>query len=96
MTEASAVVYFLQSLTDPNQTDIGLTRNLAARLAAHNREASPHTAKYAPWSLVVAVSFAEDKSAAAFERYLKTGSGRAFASRHFWSARLRQATHPLY
>jgi hypothetical protein len=31
----------------------------------------------------VALEFAGEASAVAFERYLKTGSGRAFAKRHF-------------
>jgi hypothetical protein len=31
----------------------------------------------------VALEFADAKNAARFERYLKTGSGRAFAKRHF-------------
>jgi len=63
----------------------GLTHDLTARVAAHNRESSPHTARHAPWSVVVAVEFADEKAAIAFEQYLKTGSGRAFANRHFWN-----------
>jgi hypothetical protein len=38
----------------------------------------------APWELVVAVYFADRQKAEAFERYLKHGSGHAFAKRHFW------------
>jgi hypothetical protein len=37
-----------------------------------------------PWELVVAVRFEDARRAAAFEQYLKSGSGRAFAKRHFW------------
>jgi hypothetical protein len=36
-----------------------------------------------PWELVAAVHFLSEPSAIAFEKYLKTGSGRAFAKRHF-------------
>ena len=53
-------------------------------MGAHNAGQSPHTSKYRPWRIVLAISFADDKRAHAFERYLKSGSGRAFASRHFW------------
>jgi hypothetical protein len=45
---------------------------------------SPHTAKYRPWNLIAAVQFTDDEKAAAFKRYLKTGSGFAFANRHFY------------
>jgi len=36
-----------------------------------------------PWQLVAAIEFANEQSALAFEKYLKSGSGRAFAKRHF-------------
>ena len=35
------------------------------------------------WSLVVSLEFADSQLAGRFERYLKSGSGRAFAKRHF-------------
>jgi hypothetical protein len=33
--------------------------------------------------LVVQLEFADEQTARRFERYLKSGSGRAFAKRHF-------------
>jgi putative endonuclease len=42
-----------------------------------------HTSKYAPWQLIVTIAFTEKNKALKFERYLKSGSGRAFAKRHF-------------
>jgi predicted GIY-YIG superfamily endonuclease len=63
---------------------VGSTGDLAKRLAAHNAGRSPHTSKFAPWELVVAIQFTGPRKANAFERYLKSGSGRAFANRHFW------------
>jgi putative endonuclease len=42
-----------------------------------------HTVDLRPWQLVAAVEFSNENSAMLFERYLKTGSGRAFAKRHF-------------
>ena len=77
-------VYLLTSISFPKQTYIGLTDDLRARLAKHNEGGSPHTAKYLPWQLHLYVAFHERDTAAVFERYLKSGSGRAFASRHFW------------
>ena len=76
-------VYLLQSLRAPDQRYVGLTADLREHLRAHNRGDSPHTAKHKPWRVVVAVRFADREQAAAFEKYLKSGSGRAFAKRHF-------------
>ena len=36
-----------------------------------------------PWELVVSIEFTDERRALAFEKYLKSGSGRAFAKRHF-------------
>ncbi|MBI2899299.1 MAG: GIY-YIG nuclease family protein [Planctomycetes bacterium] len=76
-------VHSLQSRRNPNRFYIGLTDELDERLAQHNAGESPHSSKFAPWSLVVAVLFSDLRKAQAFERYLKSGSGRAFAKRHF-------------
>jgi len=77
-------VYLLESVSHPRQRYIGLASDVEARLAAHNAGQSPHTAKYRPWKLCLALAFASDDKATAFEAYLKTGSGWAFAKRHFW------------
>ncbi len=42
------------------------------------------TAKFAPWLMVAYFAFVAENTAVAFERYLKSGSGRAFAKRHLW------------
>jgi hypothetical protein len=63
---------------------IGLTSDLKARLDKHNEGGSPHTAKFKPWSLVTYHAFASRAQTAAFESYLKTGSGRAFAAKRLW------------
>ena len=73
-------VYFLQSINHPDQTYVGLTDDLRARLKVHDFGA-PHTAKYKPWRLVTYLAFADEAKAVAFERYMKTGSGRAFANK---------------
>ncbi len=77
-------VYLLQSLSDPKQRYIGLTGNLQQRLATHNEGGSLHTSMFSPWRIVTAIRFDEDRRAVLFERYLKSGSGRAFANKHLW------------
>jgi predicted GIY-YIG superfamily endonuclease len=60
-----------------------LTSDIAARLKAHNAGQNPSMARHKPWQLVVALEFRSEQAAVRFERYLKSGSGRAFAKRHF-------------
>jgi len=76
-------VYVLQRSVLPDRHYVGLTSDVDARLTFHNQGRSPHTAKAAPWHLLVSIRFQNSQSASAFERYLKTGSGRVFAKRHF-------------
>ena len=67
----------------PTRYYTGLTSNVDDRIASHNSGTSPHTASGCPWRFVAAVEFATQERAVEFERYLKSGSGRAFAKRHF-------------
>ena len=76
-------VYLLTSITEPNRHYTGYTTDLTARLQSHNNGQSSHMNKYRPWHIETALSFSSEEKAHAFERYLKTGSGRAFAKRHF-------------
>jgi len=77
-------VYLLRSLAIPGKRYVGMTTDIAARLQAHNAGTSPYTAKFRPWALVTYLGFDDDHRALEFERYLKTGSGHAFAKRHLW------------
>jgi len=77
-------VYLIRSVSVPDQTYIGLTDDLTLRLKKHNEGGSPHTSKYKPWTLVAYHAFSSRQQAAKFEVYLKSGSGRAFANKHFW------------
>ncbi|MDI3562229.1 GIY-YIG nuclease family protein [Bradyrhizobium sp. Arg816] len=77
-------VYLLESDAFGGQRYIGLTANLKKRLADHNAGKSPHTSKYMPWRLVTYVAFSDIEKARAFEGYLKSGSGHAFAKKRFW------------
>ena len=76
-------VYLLRSVPSQDRYYVGLTSDVTARLAAHNEGHSQHTAPLRPWRMVAPVEFADENSASAFERHLKSGSGRAFAKRHF-------------
>jgi predicted GIY-YIG superfamily endonuclease len=68
----------------PAEHYVGVTRgSLRARLNRHNDGDIPSTARYRPWRVVAAFWFPDEAIAFAFERYLKSGSGRAFAKRHF-------------
>ena len=62
---------------------VGITHDLPARLIKHNAGEVAHTAKFKPWKLRVCIGFLDEKRAFAFERYLKTASGRAFAKKRF-------------
>ena len=61
---------------------VGLTDDLNRRLAEHNRGHIPSTAKHMPWKFCHFAAFPERKTAAEYELYLKSGSGRTFRSRH--------------
>ncbi len=76
-------VYLLQSEADLSRHYVGITDYPARRLEEHNSGQSNHTNKHKPWKVVVTVGFVDAAKAAAFERYLKSGSGRAFANKHF-------------
>lgn len=76
-------VYVLRSFANPKQVYTGITEDLNQRIKDHNEGKSVHTNKFKPWECVVAIRFADETKAREFERYLKTGSGRAFLKRHF-------------
>ncbi|WP_221029471.1 GIY-YIG nuclease family protein [Actomonas aquatica] len=79
-------VYLTQSVVHPEQRYIGLPDNLKTRLNAHNRGQSPHTTRHKPWRLETYLAFSDLAAAREFELYLKSGSGRAFASKRLWSS----------
>ena len=71
-------VYILQSV----DRYVGVTDDLKARLSKHNAGEVSHTAKYLPWELKTYIALSDETKACAFEKYLKSGSGWAFAKRH--------------
>ena len=76
-------VYIIRSARDSLRYYVGITSDVSRRLSTHNSGGSLHTAELRPWELVAAIEFSKESSAVAFEKYLKSGSGRAFAKRHF-------------
>ncbi len=78
------IIYLIQSVNTPDQRYIGFTTNLNQRLKDHNHGKSSHTSKYKPWQLIMCFAFKEQLKATDFEKYLKSGSGRALAKKHFW------------
>lgn len=77
-------VYLLESEAVDGQRYVGLTSDLRRRLGEHDAGKSTHTSKFVPWRIVTYVAFSHEAKAASFERYLKSGSGHAFASKRFW------------
>ena len=75
-------VYILRSASQSNQTYIGSTGNLRARIEQHNSGKSIHTNKFRPWKLEAYIALPGKRLAEEFEKYLKSGSGRAFTARH--------------
>ena len=74
-------VYILRSMEIPERYYIGVTGDLRSRLQKHNAGEVSHTSKYAPWEIKTYVGFSDETQAFAFEKYLKSPSGRAFAKK---------------
>ena len=78
------IVYIIQSETEPSRFYTGITSDVEARLEWHNNGPCGYSVDHRPWSLVVEMKFANDTAARRFERYLKSGSGHAFARKRSW------------
>jgi predicted GIY-YIG superfamily endonuclease len=57
----------------------GCTGNLIERTARHNKKEVSYTASRLPIELISYFAFNEKHKAFLFEKYLKSGSGKAFA-----------------
>jgi putative endonuclease len=77
-------VYLIQSLAAQGERYVGMTTDLKQRLQEHNAGKSSYTSKCRPWKLTTYIAFTDLAKAEAFERYLKSGSGHAFASKRLW------------
>ncbi|ADJ24128.1 Excinuclease ABC C subunit domain protein [Hyphomicrobium denitrificans ATCC 51888] len=74
-------VYILQSTAFPDRYYVGVTADISQRVAKHNAGEVSHTSKYRPWQLKTYIAFSDKTQAYAFEKYLKSGSSRAFAKK---------------
>ena len=80
---AKRLVYIIRSVNHPARRYVGVTADLTARLNAHNAGQNRSTAEWRPWVVDVSIEFRTEPMAVRFEKYLKSGAGHAFASRHF-------------
>jgi putative endonuclease len=78
--------YILRSDSDLSRHYVGVASDPDERLHWHNEGPDGHTREHRPWSMLVAIEFPTKREALRFERYLKSGSGRAFAKRHLAAA----------
>jgi len=76
-------VYILRSQKYPDRHYTGFTREISKRLLKHNYGEVKSTSRYKPWVVETLISFDSEDKALSFEKYLKSHSGRAFASKHF-------------
>jgi putative endonuclease len=83
MVQIKRFVYVLKNTGVPPSFYTGLTEDVDARVDAHNAGRCRHTASRRPWKRHVVIEFSDETMAARFEQYLKSGSGRSFAKRHF-------------
>lgn len=73
-------VYILKCVDGKPYT--GCTEDLRERLNRHNKGYVPATINRRPMILVSYTAFANKYKAFNFEKYLKSGSGRAFLNKH--------------
>ncbi|MFA5084401.1 MAG: GIY-YIG nuclease family protein [Candidatus Paceibacterota bacterium] len=76
----SYTVYILNC--SDNHPYVGCTDNLEERLERHNKGYVPATKSRLPVELMTSVNFRDKYKAFEFEKYLKSGSGRAFMKKH--------------
>lgn len=79
-------VYLIESVAFPGKRYVGYTENLRQRLLDHNAGTNRSTQPFVPWRLSTYCAFSTMTQALDFERYLKSGSGKAFANKRLWAA----------
>lgn len=84
-------VYMLSDVATRTHHYVGMTKDIENRLAKHNAGQVPHTSKFAPWTIDAAIAVRDKTTAAQLERYLKSGSGRAFANKHLFPPSVKTA-----
>lgn len=74
-------VYLLKC--SDNTTYTGCTSNLDERLIRHNKGQVKYTSSRLPFELITYIVFTNKYKAYEFEKYLKSGSGKAFSNKRF-------------
>ncbi|UCH66334.1 MAG: GIY-YIG nuclease family protein, partial [Ignavibacterium sp.] len=76
-------VYILESINHPDKYYIGFSTDVKERLKKHNEGGDKYTSNYKPWKVKNTISFDDKWKALAFEKYLKSHSGRVIAKKRF-------------
>jgi len=76
-------MYYVYSLKCKDGYYIGCTNDLKERIERHKHGYVPATARRLPVSLEFYCAITDKFKAFEFEKYLKSGSGRAFTLKHF-------------
>ena len=74
-------VYLLKC--SDNTTYTGCTQNLEERLLRHQKKQVLYTSTRLPIKLITYIAFSDKYKAFEFEKYLKSGSGKAFSNKRF-------------
>ncbi len=74
-------VYLLKCADGSTYT--GCTRNIDERLIRHNKKQVLYTSTRLPVKLITYIAFTDKYKAFEFEKYLKSGSGKAFSNKRF-------------
>ncbi len=74
-------VYILRC--SDTKTYTGCTSNFGDRLLRHEHGTVHFTKSRLPVSVILTIEFRDKYKAYNFEKYLKSGSGRAFMNKHF-------------
>jgi putative endonuclease len=75
-------MHYVYSLKCKDGYYVGCTNNLEDRIDRHQNRQIPTTAKRLPIKLDFYLAIRNKYIAFSFEKYLKTGSGRAFIKKH--------------
>lgn len=75
-------MYFVYSLKCKDGYYVGCTGDMSDRLERHQKSQVIATRNRLPVSLEFYMAFKDKNKAFQFERYLKSGSGRAFLKKH--------------
>lgn len=75
-------VYILKC--SDNRTYVGCTNDLRDRIKRHSQKNIPATKDRLPVQLLAYFAFETTNVAFKFEKYLKSGSGRAFLKKHLF------------